>query len=224
MIYVGTSGWMYDWNEGQSLEWYVNHSGLNAVELNMSFYRFPSPNQVKRWKKYKIVWSVKVNRYITHVKRLKDVESWERFQKLMDELNPRFYLFQMPPTFKFNEENVRRVKEFEKILGKRMAIEFRDVEWYENLPDFEATVVSIDSPIGTYIVKTSDTVYLRLHGREEWYIYEYSENELRELAEKIAKLSPTDVFVFFNNDHWMLENARLMKKILEEVERSWVKK
>jgi len=217
MIYVGTSGWMYDWNEGQNLEWYVNHSGLNAVELNMSFYRFPFPNQVKGWKKHKVVWSVKVNRYITHIKRLKDVESWEKFQKLMDELNPRFYLFQMPPTFKFNEENVKRVKEFEKIVGKRMAIEFRDVEWYRNLPDFKVTVVSIDSPIGTYIVKTSDVVYLRLHGREEWYMYEYSKEELRELAEKVVELNPVDIFVFFNNDHWMLENARLMKKILERI-------
>jgi len=217
MIYVGTSGWMYDWNEGQNLEWYVNHSDLNAVELNMSFYRFPFPNQVKGWKKYDIVWSVKVNRYITHVKRLKDVESWEKFQKLMDELNPRFYLFQMPPTFKFNEENVKRVKEFEKIVGERMAIEFRDVEWYQNLPDFKATIVSIDSPIGTYIVKTSDVVYLRLHGREEWYMYEYSEEELKELAKRVVELNPVDIFVFFNNDHWMLENAKLMKKILEEM-------
>ena len=217
MIYVGTSGWMYDWNEGQNLEWYVKHSGLNTVELNMSFYRFPFSNQVKGWKKYNIVWSVKVNRYITHVKRLKDVESWERFRKLMDELNPHFYLFQMPPTFKFNEENVKRVKEFEKIVGDKMAIEFRDVEWYKNLPDFKVTVVSIDSPIGTYIVKTSDVVYLRLHGREEWYMYDYSEEELRELAERVVELNPVDIFVFFNNDHWMLENARLMKKILERI-------
>ena len=40
-VYVGTSGWMYPWNLGRSLEWYVNHSGLNAVELNASFYRIP---------------------------------------------------------------------------------------------------------------------------------------------------------------------------------------
>ncbi|BFI74774.1 DUF72 domain-containing protein [Sulfurisphaera ohwakuensis] len=217
MIFVGTSGWMYDWNEGGNLEWYVKYSGLNAVELNMSFYRFPFENQIKGWSKYKIVWSIKVNRYITHVKRLKDVESWEKFRKLMDKISPRFYLFQMPPTFKYNEENLRRVIEFEKIVGEKMAIEFRDTKWYENLPNLtKATIVSIDSPIGTYIVNNSGVVYLRLHGREEWYIYEYSEKELVELSNRIISLKPKEIYVFFNNDHWMLENARLMKKILEE--------
>ncbi|MEM4061454.1 MAG: DUF72 domain-containing protein, partial [Desulfurococcaceae archaeon] len=27
-VYVGTSGWLYDWNEGASLDWYVEESGL----------------------------------------------------------------------------------------------------------------------------------------------------------------------------------------------------
>lgn len=217
MIYVGTSGWMYDWNEGGSLEWYVKNSGLNVVELNMSFYRFPYKNQIIGWKKYNITWSVKVNRYITHVKRLKDVESWKKFRDLFEPLNPRFYLFQMPPNFKFSNENVQRVKRFEELVGEKMAIEFRDPSWYQNLPDLKSTLVSIDSPIGTYLVNTSGIVYLRLHGKDNWYMYEYSEEELKDLAKKIVSLKPKEIFVFFNNDHWMLENARLMKKILEDI-------
>ena len=38
-IFVGTSGWLYDWNLGSSLDWYAEFSGLNAVELNASFYK-----------------------------------------------------------------------------------------------------------------------------------------------------------------------------------------
>jgi len=217
MIYIGTSGWMYDWNKELSLDWYVKNSGLNAIELNMSFYRFPSKKQIEKWRKYKIVWSIKVNRLITHIKRLKDIEAWKMFEELFHDLNPRFYLFQMPPYFKLNEENLRRVKEFEKIVGEKMAIEFRDPEWYEKLPDIKVTVVSIDSPIGTYIVNTSGIVYLRIHGRGEWYAYEYNEEELREIAEKVLEKKPKEIYVFFNNNHWMLENARTMKKILEEL-------
>ncbi|RLF12723.1 MAG: DUF72 domain-containing protein, partial [Thermoprotei archaeon] len=37
-VYIGTSGWLYDWNLDGSLDWYVKNSGLNAVELNASFY------------------------------------------------------------------------------------------------------------------------------------------------------------------------------------------
>ncbi len=50
-FYVGTSGWAYKWNKGGNLEWYLENSGLNAVELNASFYRFPFPNQIKGWVK-----------------------------------------------------------------------------------------------------------------------------------------------------------------------------
>jgi len=39
-FFIGTSGWMYGWNEKQSVDWYVANSGLNAVELNASFYPF----------------------------------------------------------------------------------------------------------------------------------------------------------------------------------------
>ncbi|AWR95280.1 DUF72 domain-containing protein [Acidianus brierleyi] len=217
MIYVGTSGWVYDWNEKGNLDWYVKNSGLNAVELNMSFYRFPFKNQVKSWKKYSIKWSVKVNRYITHVKRMKDMESWERFYELMEDLHPDFYLFQLPPNFKYSDENLKRVKEFSSILKDRMAVEFRENEWYDKLPKLDCTIVSIDSPIGTYIVNTSGKIYLRMHGREDWYNYEYRENELLEIAERIKDKNPNDVYVFFNNDHYMLDNARKMREILDKM-------
>jgi uncharacterized protein YecE (DUF72 family) len=71
-VYVGTSGWMYSWNLGRSLEWYVNHSGLNAVELNASFYRVPAAEQVERWAKVgrALRWAVKVYRGVTHYRQV----------------------------------------------------------------------------------------------------------------------------------------------------------
>lgn len=72
-VFVGTSGWLYDWNLDSTFDWYVRNSGLNAVELNASFYRFPFRNQVTSWtrKGSGLRWAVKVHRYITHVKRLR---------------------------------------------------------------------------------------------------------------------------------------------------------
>ncbi|MEW9491893.1 MAG: DUF72 domain-containing protein [Candidatus Aramenus sulfurataquae] len=217
MIFVGTSGWTYDWNEGNSLDWYVKNSGLNAVELNMSFYRFPFKNQVKGWSKYNVKWAVKVHRYVTHVKRLSDTQTWDRFFSLMEELKPDFYLFQMPPSFKMTEENVKRVERFASLLGERMAVEFRHESWFRNMPPLDCTVVSIDSPIGTYLFNTTGKVYLRMHGREEWYNYQYSREELVEVAKEVVELKPKDIYVFFNNDHFMLENAREMMEILRNM-------
>jgi len=217
-IYVGTSGWMYDWNPKKNLSWYVENSGFNAVELNASFYRFPTKKQVESWKKYKIRWAVKVNRIITHVKRLKDIEIWKKFEEIFHDLNPDFYLFQLPPNFKYSEDNLRRVREFEKEVGKKMAVEFRDVSWFnKDIKLEEATIVSIDSPIGVYIINNSGTVYLRMHGRDNWYFYDYSEEELREDAKRVISLSPEKLYVFFNNDLWMLDNGRKMMKILHEL-------
>ncbi len=79
------------------------------------------------------------------------------------------------------------------------------------------TVVSIDEPGITWVRSTSGIIYLRLHGRTDWYMYDYGEDELRDLAIKAVSLNPGAIYVFFNNDHWMLENARKMLEILREL-------
>ncbi len=217
-IYIGTSGWMYSWNPKRSLDWYVKNSGFNAVELNASFYKFPTSKQVSSWKKYNSIrWVIKVNRMITHVKRLSDIEIWRKFEEVTRDLNPDYYLFQMPPSFKFKEENLNRVRKFENEVGNKMAIEFRDPEWYRRKLDLKVTVVSIDSPIGVYLVNTSGTIYLRMHGRENWYFYEYKEKELTEIAYRILEQNPDKVYIFFNNDLWMLENGKKMMEIMKSV-------
>jgi len=226
-VYVGTSGWMYDWNEGGSLDWYVEQSGLNAVELNASFYRFPFPSQVKSWavKGSRLRWAVKVHRSITHVRRMGSaaLEVWSRFRERFAPLDSLvdFYLFQLPPSFAASEECVRRLRAFAEAcgLGCRMAVEFRHESWFEGkglelCEELGATFVSVDSPMGTWVASSNGVVYLRLHGRGAWYAYEYSEEELAELASRVAELSPTRVYAFFNNDHWMLENALQMLETL----------
>ncbi len=227
-VYVGTSGWLYDWNPTGSLDWYVEHSGLNAVELNASFYRFPFPNQVRSWSRRgrRLRWAVKVNRRVTHVHRMneKALEVWKRFKALFEPMDDiiDFYLFQLPPSFKASKVNVERVESFaSKVeLGWRMALEFRHESWFETGLGLElckrigATFVSIDSPIGVHIASSNGIVYLRMHGRAFWYAHYYTDEELLEDAERILSLNPRRVYVFFNNNHDMLENARRMYRIL----------
>lgn len=229
-VYVGTSGWLYDWNEGGDLEWYASRSGLNAIELNASFYRFPFPTQVKSWAKKGegLRWSVKVHRSITHLRKLgsKALETWDRFRdrfKPMEHLVD-FYLFQLPPSFSATDGNRNRLREFAASagLGWRMAVEFRHESWFsaesvELCREIGATLVSIDAPVARWIVSSNKVVYLRVHGRDAWYAYDYSDDELRELAEKTAELAPEKVYVFFNNNHWMLGNARVMRALLCEI-------
>jgi uncharacterized protein YecE (DUF72 family) len=51
---------------------------------------------------------------------------------------------------------------------------------------------------------TSDRAYLRLHGRKHWYSYNYSNNELSEianLARELGKRGAKRIYIFFNNDY-----------------------
>jgi len=224
-IYVGTSGWLYSWNLGKSLEWYVEHSGLNAVELNASFYRYPTPKQIERWAEVgrSLRWAIKVHQGVTHFGRLseKALERLGNFLQLFKPLDRLidFYLFQMPPSFQLNDVNMRRVENVAAILGKRAVFEFRHPSWFVGevvrwAEEVGFVVASVDSPDLSWIVATNGVVYLRMHGRTLWYSHYYDEEELREVASKIVQSNAERVYVFFNNDHAMLENARAMLSLL----------
>lgn len=117
-VFVGTSGWLYDWNEDGTLDWYVENSGLNAVELNASFYRFPFQNQVKSWKRKSksLRWAIKVHRSITHLRKFGEraYDIWDKFKNLFNPLEDLidFYLFQLPPNYSCREESLKILKGF----------------------------------------------------------------------------------------------------------------
>jgi uncharacterized protein YecE (DUF72 family) len=228
-FYVGTSGWFYSWNEKRSLEWYVANSGLNAVELNASFYRFPFPNMVKSWsvKGQGLRWSVKVNRFVTHNFKFGDgaFPLWEKFRNLFAplEANTDFFLFQAPPSLTPNSA-AQVEKFFEKTgLGKRFALEVRNLKWFNSecvkwAAKLGLTLVSVDSPVlPRDVFNTSGAVYVRMHGRTAWYAHFYSVEELKEVAERVLRAEPEKAYVFFNNDEAMLENSRKMLSILKEL-------
>lgn len=226
-IFVGTSGWYYDWNPEKSLDWYIKNSKLNAIELNASFYRFPFPNQVKSWagKSAKLRWVVKVNRFVTHQFKFgtRAFKTWKKFRNLFKPLDKKidFYLFQLPPlttpnSAKTIETFFRKIK-----LGKRFAMEVRNEKWFQSewigwAKKLGLTWVSIDAPeLSRDVYKTSDTVYMRIHGRTGWYHHNYSNTELKGIARKIKSAKPKKIYVFFNNNHNMLNNAKRMMEILK---------
>ena len=220
-VFIGTSGWAYSWNKENSLDWYVNHSGLNAIELNMSFYRFPYPNMVKSWSKKgkKIAWVVKVHRSITHFKKL-NKKSYILFERFKDIFKPlenyiHYYLLQFPPSFK----NIDALDLFIDEFGcKKICVEFRDKSMFYNKvkqwgKKKGVLIVSIDAPNMPDIIMSEKVVYERIHGRTDWYSHNYSKEELLDIKNKIVNTNPKKIYVFFNNNHAMLENAKVMYKL-----------
>ena len=219
-FYVGTSGWSYFWNEGGNFDWFVANSGLNAVELNASFYRFPFPNMIRSWasKGQSLRWAIKVNRLITHRLKFGDkaFQLWKKFQNLfspMDELID-FYLFQLPPFM--TSKYASRIEDFARKteLNKRFALEVRNLDWFNEkwlkwASNLGITWVSVDSPdFPLEIFNTNGMVYVRMHGRTAWYDYVYTDEELNDVLQRSLKVKPQKLYIFFNNNHGMLINAR----------------
>jgi len=221
-VFVGTSGWSYDWNRGRSLDWYLGSAGLDAMELNASFYRFPPPARVAGWavKGRGIRWCVKVHRYITHLHRFNEIgrRSWERFLALFAPLDPLtdWYLFQAPPSLR----DTGRLADFFADLPRRdkCVLEIRNRELLLNDTACEklqehVPLVSVDSPDAANRIFDGRVVYLRMHGRGDWYRHDYSPQELKETAARVRQSGAEKAYIFFNNDTAMLANARRMKEI-----------
>jgi uncharacterized protein YecE (DUF72 family) len=77
------------------------------------------------------------------------------------------------------------------------------------------TWVSVDCPdFPLDIINTSGIVYERMHGRYGWYTHYYSDDELRDVAVRIRETKARKAYIFFNNDHAMLDNSREMLSVL----------
>lgn len=225
-VFVGTSGWYYGWNPDRTLDWYLARSGLNAIELNASFYRFPWKNQILSWarKGTSLSWAVKVNRSVTHTHQFNErgFEIWKQFHDAFAPLDRyvRFYLFQAPPRF----TNLERAIRFANLagLGSRFALEIRNASLLAEDRAFQdlcehLVPVSVDSPDITNRIFPGEVIYLRMHGRTGWYNHFYTEDELRETVRLILDKKPGEIYIFFNNDHAMLENAKKMLNLLNPV-------
>jgi uncharacterized protein YecE (DUF72 family) len=224
-IFVGTSGWNYSWNNENTLDWYVKNTGFNAIELNYSFYKFPTAKSIISWETLAngISWSVKMNRIVTHRLRLnensykyiKDFLAIFRKSKLiLDNV-----LFQLPPSMDIQSLDrivkIARLFDKNKIVFEARNASFFNEEVYKLLRREGITLASIDSPIGNFYVKTTDKVYLRMHGRKNWYNYRYSRKQLVNVFESVKKLKPKLLYIFFNNTS-MFYNAKMFIDIINE--------
>ncbi|KYK26607.1 hypothetical protein AYK20_03535 [Thermoplasmatales archaeon SG8-52-1] len=225
-IFVGTSGWSYEWNLGRSLEWYKENSDLNSIELNMSYYRFPYPNMIKAWAKKgsNLTWIIKAHRLITHLKKL-NKESYlifERFKKLFLPLeeNIHYYLLQFPQKF----TDLDKIEKFINNCGnEKLSIEFRNTEMFTDEmikwgKKQGVLLVSVDAPKLPTKIMSKNIIYERIHGKTIWYSHDYNNKELLDIKERILSSKPKKIYVFFNNNHAMLENAIRMNNLLNSLE------
>jgi uncharacterized protein YecE (DUF72 family) len=237
--YLGTSGWHYDdWRgrfypeklpKAKWLEFYAQH--FSTLELNNSFYHLPTEKAFKNWYDESpddFIFAVKVSRFITHIKRLKDCdEAVDNFMSraviLKEKLGP--LLYQLPPGLHRDDD---RLKSFLKMLprGIRHVIEFRHKSWFEEdvfgiLRKYNVGFCVFDMPkLMSPVTATAEFAYIRFHGSGSLYSSRYSDKEMADWSKKIKRLTKKlkTVYIYFNNDvaGYAIENARTIRDYLEK--------
>lgn len=223
MLRIGTSGWVYphwigrfyprDLPAHDQLAYYARH--FPTVEINASFYKLPDRAQFQSWAQQTagtpgFCFAVKASRYVTHLKKLQDVE--EGLARLIaaagglgSQLGP--FLYQLPPHWRANPA---RLAQFLALLPRqyRAAFEFRDSSWFqpEILRLLEDAHCSLVVAIGGASPTPHDTPdigpfrYYRFHTGQQGI--GFTDSELAFWVERIARSTANgcDVYAYFNND------------------------
>jgi len=224
VILVGTSGWQYrDWRGAvypadlPARLWLENYAERFAtVEVNNAFYRLPERDTFAQWRSrtpagFRI--AVKMSRYLTHIKRLKDpaepvARFWDRTQALGDRLGP--VLLQLPPTLRADADLLdAALSRFP--TGVRVAVEPRHASWWtaeiRSVLERRAAALSWADRRGRPVAptwRTTDWGYLRMHEGAARPRPSYGRAALASWLDRVASgfaLGREEVYVYFNNDH-----------------------
>lgn len=229
-VYAGTSGFSYPAWRGSfyppklpaaaMLAHYAQR--LPGVEINHTFYRMPSAEQLERWRAQvpaPFRFSLKASRRITHIKRLADCrEETEYLFRAASALGEKLgsVLFQLPPSVRVDRA---RLEAFLEILPRavQVAVEFRHASWFDQ-PILDllcarglALVVtdSDEAPVHS-LTRTADWAYLRLRRSG------YAAAALEAWAQRLKAAGLREAHVFFKHED-AGAGPRLAEQFLERV-------
>jgi uncharacterized protein YecE (DUF72 family) len=203
-------------------------SRFRTVELNNPFYRLPTAEMFQRWRDTTpedFQFAVKASRYITHIKRLREVgDELQLFLERADHLGSKLgpILFQLPPN---QQLDPTRLREFLRLLPgtRRWVLEFRHPSWhsrdvYQLLTEH---AIALCIPVGGGLhpdrVTTAPFTYFRMHRGQEPE-GGFTDQELVSWAGQIRGLQNAgkEVYVYFNNDWggYAIRDALKLREVL----------
>jgi len=221
-VWIGTSGWQYrDWRgplyppELPLDRWLESYASRFAtVESNYAFYRLPERRTFEVWAERTpddFVMAVKVSRYLTHIKRLREpTEPVARFVGRVAGLGPKLgpVLLQLPPQLRCDRDRLAATLD-RFPLSFRVAVEFRHESWFRDeirqlLVDRGAALCLADrrGVLGE-TWRTTNWTYLRFHDGRARPGPSYGRAALAAWAGRLADgwSANEDCYVYFNNDH-----------------------
>ena len=187
------------------LAWYSQR--LPTVEINNTFYRMPKPSVLENWAQTTpehFRFAIKASRRITHDARIKAEakDSVDYLYRMLESLGGKLgaVLFQLPPNLK---KDLPRLTDFLALLpqGHRAAFEFRNDSWFADevyalLQSAQAALVLSEREDNAPppLVQTAPWGYVRLR------LENYSDDDLRRWAERIAGTAWQQTYVYFMHE------------------------
>lgn len=220
--HIGCSGWDYDHWRGsfyerdaprrRRLELYAER--FDTVEVNSTFYRLARPASVRRWIDATpdgFRFAVKASRYLTHVRRLTDLDRgvrrfYEPLQPLIESSRLGPVLWQLPENFERDEERLHRW--LEALPDGMHTIEFRHASWFVPsvlalLREHDVALTIGDHPQRRFQSHEATAAwrFVRFHYGSRGADGNYSATELDAWAQRIACWRRDgQVWAYFNND------------------------
>lgn len=235
--YIGCSGFYNkDWKEAfypkglPQSKWFEYYcTRFNTLELNTTFYRFPTVEMLRKWydkSPADFKFSVKAPRLITHYKQLNDCKQflddfYSTIQEgLKEKLGP--VLFQFPARIAYNEEFLQRITQNINTSFINI-VEFREAGWWNQhvinvFSNYNVSFCGISiQNLPDEIMANTSILYYRFHGFSKLYFSQYSQKEIMDFAMELKKkaISKT-AYIFFNNTATMaaIHNAFELKNFL----------
>src|SRR5947209_1353189 len=240
-VLVGCSGWMYDDWRGRLyperlakrrwLEEYARH--FDTVEVNSTFCRLAKRSGVEGWVRQtppEFVFAVKASRYLTHIRRLIDVE--EGIKRFYEPLEPMIeagrlgpVLWQLPENFHRDDARLAGLLELLDAGPPSLhTVEFRHASWFvpevmDLLRRHQVALTIGDHPGRPFqsYDATTDWRFIRFHYGSRGRNGNYSPAEIAQWAERIDGWRRREsVYVYYNNDwnSYAPANAKLLLRRL----------
>jgi len=208
---------------------------FNAVEIQKTFYEIPEIKTARRWREKaqkNFEFTLKANQVITHpptsptyrkmrikprhagfFKNTEEVfDAYKKTKEIAKTLRAKIILFQCPPSFKQEKNNIENMYNFFDSIPKGFVFAWEPRgKWNEKTVKKTCEELGLIHCVDPFKNKQvyGDFGYFRLHGING-YRYRYSDDDLK----KLKKICKRNYYVFFNNVY-MYEDALRFKGMME---------
>ncbi|MFX0068804.1 MAG: DUF72 domain-containing protein [Candidatus Hodarchaeota archaeon] len=221
-IRIGAGGWAYFHVPG--IDRLLAYSrAFDFVEVNSTFYEIPEYEMVKSWRgrvPADFEFSVRCHASVTHRHLLEPVtENIETFSQMIhicELLGSKYLHIMTPPKMELSSGKVQSIRDFLSSVntgGVRLAWEIRSlrsgltVDVVRTMEDFNI-IHCVDLSTQTPSIE-SDVLYTRLFGKGHHNLYQFTDDELGEIYNKVKSSDVRKAIITFHPIKMYKDAARL---------------